>query len=102
MVAVLDRMMAKSPDQRHQSIAELLDDIATDTLITPDVSNSVLAGLAESSGEFRLEDKGQDQPTGSLVITCAHCGRAYKIRSGLVGKRLKCRDCGKAIEAQAQ
>ena len=105
MVAVLDRMMAKSPDRRYQSIADLLDDIATDTVITPDVSNSVLAGLAESSGEFRLEDKGQDQPpasTDSLIITCANCGRSYKIRAGLAGKRLKCRDCGKAIEAQAQ
>ena len=105
MVAVLDRMMAKSPDRRYQSISELLDDIATDTVITPDVSNSVLAGLAESSGEFHLEDKGQDQPpasTGPLIITCANCGRSYKVRASLAGKRLKCRDCGKAIEAQAQ
>ena len=105
MVAVLDRMMAKSPDRRYQSISELLDDIATDTVITPDVSNSVLAGLAESSGEFHLEDKGQDQSpasTGPLIITCANCGRSYKVRASLAGKRLKCRDCGKAIEAQAQ
>ena len=105
MVAVLDRMMAKSPDRRYQSISELLDDIATDTVITPDVSNSVLAGLAESSGEFHLEDKGQDQPPaspGPLIITCANCGRSYKVRASLAGKRLKCRDCGKAIEAQAQ
>ncbi len=105
MVAVLDRMMAKSPDQRHQSIEELLDDIATDTLITPDVSSSVLAGLAESSGEFDLEDEAQTQPpapAGPLVITCANCGRSYRIRAGLAGKRLKCRECGKAIKAQAQ
>ena len=109
LVAVLDRMMAKSPIQRHQSIEELLDDIATDTLIQQEVSSSVLAGLAESSGEFRLENNDAspqpDKPPAQaepLVVRCGHCGRSYKVTARLAGKRLKCRECGEAIEADAQ
>jgi hypothetical protein len=88
----------------------LLDDIATDTLIQQEISSSVLAGLAESSGEFRLEDndaspqpdKPPAQEAEPLVVRCSHCGRSYKVAARLAGKRLKCRECGEAIEADAQ
>ncbi|HAA52153.1 MAG TPA: hypothetical protein DCE43_20720 [Planctomycetaceae bacterium] len=105
LVAVIMRMMAKLPRQRHQTIQELLDDIATDTLVQPEVSSSVLAALAESAGEFRLE---APQPTTEaatakpLVVRCSNCGQSYKVRAELAGKRLKCRECGKPINAQAQ
>ena len=105
LVAVIMRMMAKLPRQRHQTIQELLDDIATDTLVQPEVSSSVLAALAESAGEFRLETP---QPTTEaatakpLVVRCSNCGQSYKVRAELAGKRLKCRECGKPIKAQAQ
>ncbi|MBO11755.1 MAG: hypothetical protein CMJ68_13455 [Planctomycetaceae bacterium] len=105
LVAVIMRMMAKLPRQRHQTIQELLDDIATDTLVQPEVSSSVLAALAESAGEFRLE---APQPTTEaatakpLVVRCSNCGQSYKVRAELAGKRLKCRECGKPIKAQAQ
>jgi serine/threonine protein kinase len=109
LVAVLDRMMAKSPNQRHQSIEELLDDIATDTLMQQEISSSVLAGLAESSVEFQLENNDSspqpDKPLAQaqpLVVRCGHCRRSYKIAARLAGKRLKCRECGEAIEADAQ
>ena len=98
-------MMAKSPDRRHQSIEELLEDLDTDTLVQEEVSNSVLAALAESSGEFTLEDEAPAKPTagdGPLVIRCGNCGRSYKVRARLAGKRLKCRECGEAIEAESQ
>jgi len=105
LVAVIMRMMAKLPRQRHQTIQELLDDIATDTLVQPEVSSSVLAALAESAGEFRLE---APQPTTEaatakpLVVRCSNCGQSYKVRAELAGKRLKCRECGKPINAQSQ
>ena len=105
LVAVIMRMMAKLPRQRHQTIQELLDDIATDTLVQPEVSSSVLAALAESAGEFRLE---APQPTTEaatakpLVVRCSNCGQSYKVRDELAGKRLKCRECGKPINAQSQ
>ena len=102
---VIMRMMAKLARQRHQTIQELLDAIATDTLVQPEVSSSVLAALAESAGEFRLE---APQPTTEaamakpLVVRCSNCGQSYKVRAELAGKRLKCRECGKPIKAQAQ
>jgi len=105
LVAVLDRMMAKSPARRHQSVEELLDDIDSDTLVQQEVSDSVLAGLAESSGEFRLEEQAQPSrpaAAGALVVRCHNCGRSYKVRARLAGKRLKCRECGEVIEAEAQ
>jgi len=105
LAAVIDRMMAKSPDRRHQSIEELLEDLDTDTLVQEEVSNSVLAALAESSGEFTLEDEAPAKPAagdGPLIIRCKNCGRSYKVRARLAGKRLKCRECGEAIEAESQ
>jgi len=105
LVAVIMRMMAKLPRQRHQSIEELLEDIATDTLVQPEVSSSVLAALAESAGEFRLEDTpctSEPATARPLVVRCSNCGQSYKVRAELAGKRLKCRECGKPIKAQAQ
>lgn len=103
VVAVLERMMAKSPAQRHQSIEELLDDLKTDTLVQREVSSSVLAALAESTGEFNLEEESQPrQSTGPVVVRCPNCGRSYKVRAKLAGKRLKCRECGEPIDTEAQ
>ncbi|MDP7277528.1 MAG: protein kinase [Planctomycetaceae bacterium] len=105
-VAVLNRMMAKSPDRRHQSAEALLEDIESDTLLQLDVSEDILAGLAESSGGFQLDDPEPSQPaTGSsqaLVANCGACGRSYRVRKELAGKKLKCRECGEVIRARAQ
>ena len=105
LVAVLNRMMAKSPDRRHQSIEELIEDIDADTLVQGEVSNSVLAALAESAAEFTLDDDAAAEPALAerpLVVRCGNCGRSYKVRAKLAGKRLKCRECGEAIEAESQ
>lgn len=107
IVAVLDRMMAKSPDQRHQSAEELLEDIENDMLLKTEVSEDILAGLADSSDELQLDDIPEpSQPaTGSrqvLVATCDACGRSYRIRGELAGRKLKCRECGEVINARAQ
>lgn len=98
IVVVLARMMAKSPDERYQSADDLLVDIETDTLIQTDVSDSVLAALADSHDSVKLEDA----PSGPLTVTCGDCGKSYRVRRQLAGKRLKCRDCGKVIQAPAQ
>ena len=40
--------------------------------------------------------------SGPVVVRCQNCGRSYKVRPKLAGKRLKCRECGEPIEAEAQ
>lgn len=98
IVVVLARMMAKSPDERYQSIDELLTDIETDSLIQSEVSDSVLAALADSHDSVILTDA----PVELLEVTCSGCGQSYRVRRQLAGKRLKCRECGKVIQAPAQ
>ena len=47
LVAVMHRMMAKSPDQRYQTPQELLNDLESTSLSRGTVSTAVLAALAE-------------------------------------------------------
>ncbi len=108
-VAVLARMMAKSPSDRQQTIHELIEDLSNETVIQAEISNSVLARLSESVSEFRIENetpppakRKSASSQKSLVVSCVACGRSYRVRAALVGRRLKCRKCGEPIEPQAQ
>lgn len=54
VVAVLHRMMAKKPEDRYQNPTELLEDLARATLNRENVSNSLLAALAEADSSTSI------------------------------------------------
>ncbi|NOX56270.1 MAG: protein kinase, partial [Planctomycetes bacterium] len=47
LVAVLRRMMAKSPEERYQTPAELLEDLENVSLVREEISTDLLAALAD-------------------------------------------------------
>lgn len=61
LVAVMHRMMAKSPGDRYQSPTELLEDLERTSLTQAAVSTDVLAGLASDSDH----DEPEPTPTAS-------------------------------------
>ncbi|MEZ5942598.1 MAG: serine/threonine-protein kinase [Planctomycetaceae bacterium] len=65
VVAVIQRMMAKKPEERYQTPAELLTDLAEASLTRREVSSDLLAALASEasnlndSSDFVLNDTNQ-------------------------------------------
>lgn len=57
IVAVLHRMMAKSPDDRYQTPDELLADLESANLTREGVANQILAALADDEETAELGDK---------------------------------------------
>jgi hypothetical protein len=37
----------------------------------------------------------------TIQVKCRGCGRSYRLRDDLAGRRLKCKDCGKAMQVPA-
>jgi serine/threonine-protein kinase len=67
VVAVMHRMMAKKPNDRYQDPAELLEDLQRATLGRENVSNSVLAALAEADSAEAMPGSAPKSPSAPTV-----------------------------------
>ncbi|MCC7423696.1 MAG: protein kinase [Planctomycetaceae bacterium] len=67
VVAVMHRMMAKKPNDRYQDPTELLEDLQRAALGRENVSNSVLAALAEADSAEALPGTAPKSPSAPTV-----------------------------------
>ena len=71
LVAVVQRLMAKSSEERYQTPAELLADLERDTLTREGLTRDLLAALAEGEDDDDQADEQDDAIPSAPVATFA-------------------------------
>lgn len=65
VVAVMNRMLAKSPDDRYQTPQELIKDLEGALVNREDVSRKILEGIVQDQVEETQSDSSGDEPSQS-------------------------------------
>jgi len=88
---LIARLLAKEPDQRVQTAAEVL------ALLEGYLAHLRQPGVAAPVLPLLPLPPAEQGDTKMLLLTCSECGKSLKVKTELAGRKVKCPQCGQAV-----